>query len=229
MERNRAAGVPPAAGSSPVQDEMDQLPVPVGKTTENNVALDIEETGSGMEPKDLSKDFDPLAVLLAGRRAAGIVRETPAPAVAATEDRQSRKYLCFRVAAEDYAINLMEIKEIIKPREITEVPNAPAFVPGIISLRGIIMPVFDLRSRLGFPMKPRSGKERIVIVKKSDGLCGLLVDEVFQVVTLDQQPIERPPAVLEGIDREFISGIGRHGDHMFILMDLEKVLDITLH
>jgi purine-binding chemotaxis protein CheW len=63
--------------------------------------------------------------------------------------------------------------------------------------------------------------------QKSDGLCGLLVDEVFQVIALHSSP-SKDPAVLEGRDREFVSGIGRHDERIFILMDLEKVLDITL-
>jgi purine-binding chemotaxis protein CheW len=100
---------------------------------------------------------------------------------------------------------------------------------GIISLRGIIVPIIDLRTRLGFSRANQTARQRIIIVKKNDGCCGLLVDEVYQVVTLAQQPIEGPPTVLDGTDREFISGIGRHGDQMCILIDLEKILDVTLH
>ncbi len=174
--------------------------------------------------------FDPVAIMVAGRETAGDagkmahVSETPVSVDAAVV----RKFLCFRVASEDYAVNLVEIKEIIKPREVTEVPHAPAFVKGIISLRGIIIPILDMRSRLGFPPAQDSTRERFVIVKKGEGFCGLLVDEVYQVINLDQQPIEKPPAVLEGTDREFVSGIGRRDESIYILIDLEKVLDITL-
>ncbi len=174
--------------------------------------------------------FDPVAVLMAGREAAGSpgnAYAVPRNEVSADHDT-SQKYLCFRVSAEEYAINLMDIKEIIKPREVTEVPHAPAFIRGIISLRGIIIPILDMRSRLGFTEAPSTGKERFVIVKKGEEFCGLLVDEVYQVITLAQQPIERPPAVLEGTDRELVRGIGRYEERIFILMDLERVLDITL-
>jgi purine-binding chemotaxis protein CheW len=82
--------------------------------------------------------------------------------------------------------------------------------------------------RLGFPSPPDCARERFVIVKKGEGFCGLLVDEVYQVINLDQQPIERPPTVLEGTDREFVKGIGRKDENIYILMDLEKVMDITL-
>jgi purine-binding chemotaxis protein CheW len=182
------------------------------------------------EPEACPEVFDPVALLLAGREAARVLQEIPSDieAVVSDDGDSVKKYLCFRVAAEDYAISLMDIKEIIKPREVTEVPRAPAFVKGIISLRGMIIPILDMRVRLGFECIVASGKERFVIVKKRIGLCGLLVDEVYQVIGLSQHPIEKPPAVLEGRDREFVSGIGRHEERIYILMDLEKVLDITL-
>jgi purine-binding chemotaxis protein CheW len=182
------------------------------------------------EPETSPEVFDPVALLLAGRTAARNLEETPSEieAVVSDDGDSVKKYLCFRVADEEYAISLMDIKEIIKPREVTEVPRVPAFVKGIISLRGMIIPVIDMRVRLGFEGTAPSGKERFVIVKKRDGLCGLLVDEVYQVIGLAQHPIERPPAVLEGRDREFVSGIGRCEERIYILMDLEKVLDINL-
>ena len=77
-----------------------------------------------------------------------------------------QEFLCFRVSAETYAINIMAIKEIIKPREVTEVPRAPAFVSGVLSLRGIIIPVFNMRLRLGLPGVEKSAKERIIVLKK---------------------------------------------------------------
>lgn len=182
----------------------------------------------GIETASVS--FDPIALLLAGRKAAWASEQSQTVAeVEEVHYRDVDKYLCFRVAEEQYALNLMDIKEIIKPREITEVPGGPPFVKGIISLRGMIIPIFDMRMRLGFP-SATSTAARFVVVKKTDGdgLCGLLVDQVYQVVSLSEQPIEKPPAVLEGMDREFVSGIGRHEERIYILMDLEKVLDINL-
>jgi purine-binding chemotaxis protein CheW len=230
QEKSAAHTGPSSDRLCPATETKDLIPVSVETVTERAVSGDLGETARSAEPEKLPEVFDPLAIILAGRQAAVHHSEdVPEPAPdAAAEVGASRKYICFRVAAEQYAINLMDIKEIIKPREITEVPHAPDFVRGIISLRGVIIPVFDIRVRLGFARTTPTGKERIVIVKKKNGCCGLLVDEVFQVVTLAHQPIENPPAVLEGTDREFIGGIGRHEEHMFILMDLEKVLDVTL-
>jgi purine-binding chemotaxis protein CheW len=122
----------------------------------------------------------------------------------------------------------MEIKEIIKPREVTEVPRVPFYVSGVLSLRGIIIPVFNMHKRLGHAVVQDSGKERIIVVKKGEEFCGVMVDEVIQVVRISPATIEPPPAVLDGIDRDFIGGIGRFDDQMLILLNLEKVLDLTL-
>jgi len=171
------------------------------------------------------EEFDPAAVILKGRESASFELE-----VSQQEDQAaaSVELLCFRVATEEYAISIMDIKEIIKPREVTEVPRVPAFVRGILSLRGNIIPIFDMRVRLGLAGGTASERERVVVVKRQGGFCGVLVDEVVQVVRIAQAGIEPPPVVLEGIDREFVLGVGRVGGRMLILLDMEKVLDVAL-
>jgi purine-binding chemotaxis protein CheW len=178
----------------------------------------------------ISKEFDPLAVLLAGRKAA-LVDELAFTAAADTEAanrEELQEFLCFRVSAEIYAINIMAIKEIIKPREITEVPRAPAFVSGVLSLRGIIIPVFNMRLRLGLSIVDKSAKERIIVLKKLDDFFGILVDEVIQVVKIFSSAIEKPPTILDGIDRDFVNGIGRYDGQMLILLNQDKILDLNL-
>jgi len=169
--------------------------------------------------------FDPAAVILKGRLSASGEEDDLAGEQPAEADLE---LLCFRVATEDYAISIMDIKEIIKPRDVTEVPRVPDFVRGILSLRGIIIPVFDMRLRLGLPEGVRSERERIIVVKRLDGFCGVLVDQVVQVVRIAEAAVEAPPVVLEGIDREFVQGIGRVAGKMLILLDMEKVLDVGL-
>ena len=175
-------------------------------------------------PWEEQPGFDPAAVILRGRESASGEQEVRE----ADQAEASLELLCFRVATEDYAISIMDIKEIIKPREVTEVPRVPPFVRGILSLRGIIIPVFDMRLRLGLPAGVRSERERIVVVQRQGGFCGVLVDQVVQVVRIAEAKLEAPPVVLEGIDREFIQGIGRVAGRMLILLDMEKVLDISL-
>ena len=112
-----------------------------------------------------ARPFDPIAELLAGRELAGSEDEDEHSSLidGASSLDQIEEYLCFRVADENYAINIMEIKEIIKPREVTEVPRVPSFVRGVLSLRGIIIPIFDMRVRLGLPGSHASERERVIV------------------------------------------------------------------
>ncbi|QWV94178.1 chemotaxis protein CheW [Geomonas oryzisoli] len=188
-------------------------------------AWQAEQFDPPYQYQDEPDEFDPVAVILKGRESASFESETLQQEVV---DAASVELLCFRVASEEYAISIMDIKEIIKPREVTEVPRVPSFVRGILSLRGNIIPVFDMKNRLGLSDGAVSDRERIVVVKRQGGYAGVLVDEVVQVVRIAEGGIEPPPVVLEGIDREFVQGIGRVGGRMLILLDMEKVLDVGL-
>jgi purine-binding chemotaxis protein CheW len=218
-------------------------PLPEEASTDLVLLTDVSADGAAEErmplapeADDLGKEdkkprvFDPLAVLLAGRESVCLEEDQALSSAALQEISGTalQEFLCFRVATETYALSIMDIKEIIKPREVTEVPRVPEFVSGVLSLRGIIIPVFHMRHRLGLLPAGTSGKERIVVVKKAEDYCGLLVDEVVQVVKIATEGIEAPPAVLDGIDREFVAGIGRHDGQMLILLNLGKVLDVTL-
>jgi purine-binding chemotaxis protein CheW len=230
LEKNAAQTASSPERSHPQTANADDLPIPWEDSAVNTAPVDSGASVPWQEAEKLPIAFDPLAILLAGRQASACpsAGHSELAADESPAGQDSAKYIRFRLDAETYAVNLMDIKEIIKPRVITEVPHAPDFLLGIISLRGIIVPVIDMRARLGFSKAIPAARQRIIIVKKKDGCCGLLVDEVFEVVTLAQQPIEGPPTVLDGTDREFITGIGRHGDQMCILVDLEKILDVSL-
>jgi len=190
----------------------------------------VAESGISKACEEVPGGFDPLATLIAGREASRADLETledsgvmPVPA-----GEEFQEFLCFRVSSEIYAINILAIKEIIRPREVTEIPRAPGFVSGVLSLRGIIIPVFNMRLRLGLSEGEKSGKERIIVVKKGEEFIGIIVDEVTQVVKIASATIEKPPAVLDGIDRDFVSGIGRFNNLMLILLNQEKILDLSL-
>jgi purine-binding chemotaxis protein CheW len=199
---------------------------------ENGSSVDLGRPSPEVEALETEQAYlyDPVEILLAGRAAAGFGQNSSrvSPDVAEVEVSDYQELLCFRVGTEQYAINIMEIKEIIKPREITEVPRVPDFISGVLSLRGIIIPVFNMGRRLHLAPIGHSVKERIIVVNRGEELFGILVDEVLQVVKVNQEAIEQPPAVLEGIDRDFVRGIGRHGGRMLILLNLESILDVSL-
>ncbi|WP_277057938.1 chemotaxis protein CheW [Trichlorobacter lovleyi] len=177
--------------------------------------------------------FDPLAVILAGREHdrstnGTVLPETEQEHQTAASEERFEEFLCFRLGDEEYGINIMEIKEIIKSRELTEVPRTPGFVDGVLSLRGVIVPVFTMRKRLGMSLDYDAGQERIIIVRCGDSLHGLRVDRVTDVVKIAATDREATPSMLEGVAREFVSGIGRTGKRMLIILDICKVVDTAL-
>jgi purine-binding chemotaxis protein CheW len=215
-----------------IQEE-EPAAAPVTTRTGQAVSPALSSDAPEMETVPIRREpvplFDPVAVLLAGRDAVcGQVTDSAAPALLADAGDEYQEFLCFRVSSEIYAINIMVIKEIIKPREVTEVPRAPDFVSGVLSLRGIIIPVFNMRLRLGLPSLETSARERIVVLRKGEGFFGFIVDEVIQVVRIAAAAMEKPPAVLDGIDRDFVSGIGRYNGQMLIVLNQDKILDLTL-
>jgi purine-binding chemotaxis protein CheW len=227
--------VPPRIISTPA--------LPASVATEFPVSLPESSAASASEIKESplvsipepesNQDqlFDPLAILMAGRASSGYGDEPDftSDEVSETEIADYQEFLCFRVCSEQYAINIMEIKEIIKPREITEVPRSPDFISGVLSLRGIIIPIFNMVKRLHLEPVDIGSRERIIVVSKGEELFGILVDEVLQVVRIPEGAIEQPPAVLEGIDRDFVLGIGRHSSGMLILLNMVSILDVSLY
>jgi purine-binding chemotaxis protein CheW len=208
----------------PSQEEVPDYPVVNPSRRIETVTPPVRQQAS------VSNIVDPLAIILAGRKAAAcdLSASEENDAESGTANDKKLELLCFRVAQEEYAINILDIKEIIKPREVTEVPRVPSFISGVISLRGIITPILNMHERLSLPLPPVTGRERVVVVRTGNDLFGICVDEVNQVARIDSTTLEPTPAVLEGINREFVSGIGRFDGRMLILLNLEKLLDVSL-
>jgi purine-binding chemotaxis protein CheW len=235
-----------AAATEPVQETVAIEPAPAQADDPSPPVLSLPDNLFDLQPTMLSfpgpapvcpapieSRFDPLARILAGRKQdcaaigsadTALVQEQQS----AVPEADFEEFLCFRLGDEEYGINIMEIKEIIKPRELTEVPRAPGFVDGVLSLRGVIVPVFTMRKRLGMSLEYDGSQERIVIVRCGDGLHGLRVDRVTDVVKIAKTDREATPSVLEGVAREFVSGIGRSGKRMLIILDICKVVDTAL-
>ncbi len=129
-------------------------------------------------------------------------RARPAPAEAALAQ------LCtFRVGGEDYAIDIMRVREIIPWQPVTPVPRAPPFVEGVIRLRGEVIPVLDVRRRLGLAVTPPTRKTKILIVKVAGRRLGLVVDEVTEVVRIPRADIRPAPALVDGHGARFFLGV----------------------
>lgn len=144
-------------------------------------------------------------------------------------DDVTGQYLAFHLGQEEYALEICSISEIIKVREFTDVPRTPGFILGIISLRGVVVPVFDLTARLRLGQAEITANSRIVICRAGDLVVGLLVDSISQVLQLQDDRIEPPPAILSGLDRDFMTGVGRSDGRMVVLLNIVNVLDVELN
>jgi len=162
------------------------------------------------------------------RREAGTRTEAESPNLvdAAAEDGETEnELLTFVIAGEHYAVEIERIVEIIRPRSATRVPNAAESIVGIISLRGMIVTLLDLRKILGHPGVDDLGEDaRVVVVDRDGETAGFIVDRVSRVIKVDPSKIEGHPVVSSNEHSEFVSGVFRHGTELMILLDLEKVL-----
>lgn len=130
----------------------------------------------------------------------------------------------FVVDEEEFGVNILKVQEIIRPMEITRVPNAPSFVEGVINLRGRIIPVVDLRKRFGFPPRERDQSTRIVVVELHDKVIGFMTDAVKEVIRIEQNVMEPPPDLAVGIDAHYIQNVAKLDDRLLIMLDLNAVI-----
>ncbi len=138
------------------------------------------------------------------------------------------QWLGFYLGAEEYAVELEVVSELIKPRTLTDLPQVPDYVSGIISLRGEVMPVIDLNRRLGLAGVNESDSElrRIIVCEGPEQRYGLLVDRVSQVVRLTAGEIESPQLVGDDPAGAFVQGIGRKQGKMLILLHPQQIMEI---
>ncbi len=144
------------------------------------------------------------------------------PGGAAPEVEEVLELLAFRLADEEYAVDILMIKEIIRPMEITRVPRRPAFIKGVISLRGTIIPILDLRTRLGLTDSSPDRGTRILVVGLDHGLIGVIADSVTDVVKVKRSDVEPPPAIRGGSSSGHLKGVARVSGRLLILLDIEK-------
>jgi purine-binding chemotaxis protein CheW len=135
------------------------------------------------------------------------------------------EYLAFRLGQDTYAVPIGEVREILKLPPVTEVPRAPTEVIGVVSVRGLLVTVVDLRQRLRITAGELTRKGRILLVNGAENeVLGLYVDEVLQVYRLAEAEIEAAGSALGGKLADYVVGIGRPEEALLILIDLRPVL-----
>ncbi len=131
----------------------------------------------------------------------------------------------FRLAAEEYAIEITKVREIIRPVPVTRLPRAPDYVLGLINLRSEVIPVVDLRRRLGLPSREPSDDARVVVADVGGKTWGMTVDAVSEVLRIAEDRIVPPPPSVAGPGREYLTGLVQLDDRLLILLDIEILLE----
>lgn len=150
------------------------------------------------------------------------------PVTSATSQVRSQ-YLSFVLCGEEYAVNILRVREIIEYDTLTRVPGMPACVRGVINLRGRVVPVVDLAARFGLTESGTTRRSCIVMVELTDGdesvVIGIITDAVSQVLDLADSELEPPPSFGTRISAEFISGMAQMGKKFVILLDMDRALN----
>ena len=144
-------------------------------------------------------------------------------------EKLAGKYLTFKLAEEEYGLEILKVQEIIQMQAVTRVPRTPDYVRGVINLRGKVIPVIDLRKKFGLDTVKDTEKTCIIVVQISHGegkvTMGIIIDEVKEVLDIRGENIEETPTFGSSINTEFILGMGKIGASVKILLDIDKVMN----
>jgi len=134
------------------------------------------------------------------------------------------KFLTFALGNEEYGIEIIKAREIIGLMEITTVPQTPDYMKGVINLRGKVIPIIDLRLKFAMPEVEHTRETCIIVVEVGSAQVGIIVDGVSEVTDIKGEDIEEAPSFGQGIDTNFIMGLGKTKQKIIILLDIEGVL-----
>ena len=130
----------------------------------------------------------------------------------------------FTLEKEEYGVEVLKVREIIRMPAITHMPNSPHYVEGIINLRGKVIPIVSLRKRFGMMEAEYSNQTRIMVMDLDGELMGFIVDSVSEVIRIDGSEVQPPPAVSSGgVDQECIAGVINHAESLLVLLDLNSM------
>lgn len=139
---------------------------------------------------------------------------------------EEMKVIVFRLQDEEYGVNVKQVKSIERLEAITRVPKTPAFVKGVINLRGVVTPIIDLRERFELLQDTSNSENTRVIIVTVNGLeVGLIVDSASDVIDVPLNAIEPPPRIIGGVEVVYLHGVAKLENRLLILLNLDRVLD----
>ena len=132
----------------------------------------------------------------------------------------------FHVVDEEFGVDILKVQEIIRTVQITQVPNSPDYIDGVINLRGRIIPIVDLRRKLGYDKKISDHNTRIIVVDLKAKTIGFVVDSVSEVLRIPKNITENPPELIACVNTRYITSVAKLEDRLIMLLDLDKILSV---
>ena len=158
-----------------------------------------------------------------------VVEETPAREHGLAKTTGTMQLVSFRLAQEEYGIEITRVREIILMGEITRVPQTPHFVKGLINLRSTVIPVIDLRARFGLTEADATDESRIMVVNVAGKTIGIVVDAVSEVLRVSSDQIAPPPPTVVSLGTEYLTGLVKLQKQLLLLLDIDKLLGTEEH
>ena len=138
-------------------------------------------------------------------------------------ERSIKQFVCFKLANEEYAVDIQLVQEVIMPPRITRIPQMPVSCLGVINNRGNIIPVFDLRKQFQLSDKPFAAETRFLVASIDSITVSFVVDQVLDNVRFDMSMVDPAPTVKMNIDRAYVQGLGEMEKRMIVILDIEKM------
>jgi len=139
------------------------------------------------------------------------------------ESSELMQLVGFKLGDEEFGVDISKVQEINRIMTITKIPNSQNYIEGVVNLRGRIIPIMNLRSRLGMGKKENDARTKIIVADINGTLVAFIVDEVTEVLRIAQETIEDTPAIATNVEQEFITGIANLDDRLLMLLNLDKV------
>ena len=134
------------------------------------------------------------------------------------------QFLTFNLGDELYGVDILRVQEIKGYTAVTKIPNTPPHIKGVLNLRGTIVPIIELRTKFGMPTIEYTAFTVIIVVVVRDKVMGLVVDSVSDVLNIDKKDIQPPPQFGAKVDVNFINGIGKSGEKLVALLDMDRLV-----